>query len=211
MPAKKETEQEIKEPESFYEKLSAIQTNIKAPKNLYNQFGKYYYRNAEGILEAVKPYLAKYNLYLTLNDEIVMLGDRFYVKAIVRIEDVKGGEYKEVVAYAREEGDKKGMDGSQVTGASSSYARKYALNGLFLLDDTKDADTDEYHDQTTAEKKKTEADYKTELKELWNQASNGADGFDDWYGKNVAGGFTVKKYADMKSKLMETINKKGES
>ena len=123
------------------DKLSAIQTKIKAPKNLYNSFGKYNYRNAESILEAVKPYLESLNLFLVINDSIVMVGERYYVRATATLADCETGESIEVSAYARETEEKKGMDGSQVTGATSSYARKYALNGLFLLDDTKDADT----------------------------------------------------------------------
>ena len=127
----------------FKEKLREVQTQIKAPKNLYNTFGKYKYRNAEGILEAVKPYLNGYNLCLTLSDEIVQVGDRYYVKATATLYDGVGSESVSVSAYAREAVSKKGMDDSQITGTASSYARKYALNGLFLLDDTKDADTDE--------------------------------------------------------------------
>lgn len=127
----------------FNEKLKEVQTQIKAPKNLYNTFGKYKYRNAEGILEAVKPYLDKYNLCLVLSDEIVQVGERYYIKSTATLCDAVGKETISVSAYAREAAAKKGMDDSQITGTASSYARKYALNGLFLLDDTKDADTDE--------------------------------------------------------------------
>ena len=127
----------------FNEKLREVQTQIKAPKNLYNTFGKYKYRNAEGILEAVKPFLGKYNLCLTLGDEIVQVGERYYIKATATLYDGAGSRSVSVSAYAREAAVKKGMDDSQITGTASSYARKYALNGLFLLDDTKDADTDE--------------------------------------------------------------------
>lgn len=139
------------------EKLCKIQTTIKAPKNLYNSFGKYKYRNAEGICEAVKPFLEKYGCVLILEDEIVEVCGRIYVKAISRFIDVESGESTVATAYAREAESKKGQDDSQITGTASSYARKYALNGLFLLDDTKDADSDEYHNQTNkAEKKETE-------------------------------------------------------
>ena len=140
----------------IHEKLMKIQTEIKAPKNLYNSFGKYKYRNAEGICEAVKPYLAKNNCSLTLSDDIIAVGDRIYVKATALLTDNETGEQRSVSALARESDEKKGMDSSQITGTASSYARKYALNGLFLLDDTKDADTDEYHNQTHG--KQTEAD-----------------------------------------------------
>ena len=128
-------------------KLSEIQQKMKAPKNLYNSFGKYNYRNAESILEAFKPFEKEYNVFLILDDEIVSVGDRIYVKATATLCDCEeDGEIK-ATAYAREAFEKKGMDESQITGTASSYARKYALNGLFLLDDTKDADTDEYANQ----------------------------------------------------------------
>ena len=130
------------------EKLMRIQTQIKAPKNLYNSFGKYNYRNAEGICEAVKPFLEKENVSLILVDDMVAIGNRYYLKATARLLDNENNESIEVSAFAREPEQKKGMDESQITGTASSYARKYALNGLFLLDDTKDADTDEYHKQT---------------------------------------------------------------
>ena len=129
-------------------KLMSIQTEIKAPKNLYNSFGKYKYRNAEGICEAVKPYLVAQKCALTLSDDVVNVGENNYIKATATIIDFESGETFSVSAMAREAIDKKGMDDSQITGTASSYARKYALNGLFLLDDTKDADTDEYHNQT---------------------------------------------------------------
>ena len=135
----------------FKEKLQKIQCELKAPKNLFNSFGKYKYRNAEGICEAVKPMLEKYKLVLTLNDEIVLVGERYYVRSYATIADVESDAKILVSAYARESLDRKGQDESQITGTASSYARKYALNGLFLLDDTKDADSDEFH--KTAEKK----------------------------------------------------------
>ena len=130
------------------EKLMRIQTQIKAPKNLYNSFGKYNYRNAESICEAIKPFLEKENVSLILVDDMVAIGNRYYLKATARLLDNENNESIEVSAFAREPEQKKGMDESQITGTASSYARKYALNGLFLLDDTKDADTDEYHNQT---------------------------------------------------------------
>lgn len=138
---------------NIQEKLLYIQAKVKAPKNLYNSFGKYSYRNAEGILEAVKPFLDEMKCTLTISDEIVAVGDRIYVKANATLWDTEKIDVIAVSAYAREADQKKGMDDSQVTGTASSYARKYALNGLFLLDDTKDPDTDEYAKQTGAEKK----------------------------------------------------------
>ena len=122
----------------IYSELSRIQQELKAPKNLYNSYGKYKYRNAEGILESVKPMLN--GLALIINDEPVMVGDRFYIKATVTLTD--GEESVSAVAYAREDAEKKGMDGCQLTGACSSYARKYALNALLMIDDSKDSDDD---------------------------------------------------------------------
>ncbi len=130
----------------IYEKLLNIQNELKAPKSQYNAFGKYKYRNAEDILESVKPLCFKYKATLTLSDEIVLIGERYYVKATATLTDNEKPELKIwTTAYAREEESKKGMDGSQVTGASSSYARKYALNGLFNIDDTKDSDSTNTH------------------------------------------------------------------
>ena len=120
------------------EKLIAIQHELKAPKSQYNSFGKYKYRSCEDILEALKPLLHKYGCSLILNDDIILLGDRFYVKATATFSN--GEQSITSTAFAREEETKKGADGSQVTGASSSYARKYALNGMFCIDDTKDSD-----------------------------------------------------------------------
>ena len=135
---------------NIYEKLLNIQTELKAPKGQYNSFGKYKYRSCEDILEAVKPICAKNKATLILSDSLENIGDRYYIKATATLIDVESGENLENTAYAREEAEKKGMDGSQITGTASSYARKYALNGLFNIDDTKDADTDEYTKQSKA-------------------------------------------------------------
>lgn len=131
----------------IYQKLNMVQSKMKAPKNLFNSFGKYKYRNAESILEAFKPYGKELGLVLMLNDSVEQIGDRVYIKATATLIDIEDNSRTEVSAYAREPMAKKGMDDSQVSGATSSYARKYCLNGLFLLDDTKDADTDEYRTQ----------------------------------------------------------------
>lgn len=128
-----------------YAKLLAVQSELKAPKGQYNSFGKYKYRSCEDIVEAVKPILAKYKSLILLNDEIVEVSGRFYVKATARFLDCENGDSMDVSAYAREDESKKGMDGAQVTGATSSYARKYALNGLLAIDDTKDADATNTH------------------------------------------------------------------
>ncbi len=125
----------------IYEKLLQIQTKLKAPKSLYNKFGNFYYRNCEDILEALKPLLQETKTVLMIRDEIVRIDDRYYIKAAARLIDCETGEAIENYAYAREEKEKKGADSSQITGAASSYARKYALNGLFCIDDTKDADS----------------------------------------------------------------------
>lgn len=127
---------------NVYGKLLQIQSELKAPKSQYNSFGKYYYRNCEDIQEAVKPLLAKYSCALIVGDEVIQVGERFYIKATARLVDIDSAEEITNSASAREEDSKKGMDGSQVTGTSSSYARKYALNGLFSIDDSKDADND---------------------------------------------------------------------
>ena len=128
--------------------LMAVQAELKAPKNQHNSFGKYDYRSAEDIIEAVKPLLKDNGLFLNMSDDIVLIGDRYYVKATVKVVDVVTGESVQTSALAREASQKKGMDESQVTGTASSYARKYALNGLFAIDDNRDADTNEYAAQT---------------------------------------------------------------
>lgn len=123
-----------------YSKLVAIQQHLKAPKSQRNEFGKYNYRSCEDIVEAVKPLLKETNAALTISDEIRLIGDRYYIFATATLVDAETGETVSVSAQAREADSKKGMDPSQVTGATSSYARKYALNGLLAIDDTKDAD-----------------------------------------------------------------------
>ena len=140
----------------IYEKLNKIQSELKAPKGQYNKFGKYSYRSCEDILEALKPHLLKYGCVVTLTDDMQLIGDRYYLKATATITDAESGKSVSNVALAREDKERAGMSESQITGTASSYARKYALNGLFLIDDTKDADTDAYHEQTTGEKHKEE-------------------------------------------------------
>lgn len=135
--------------EPFLHRVSTLQIELKAPKGQKNTFGGYRYRSCEDILEAVKPLLKKHNLVLTISDDMLQIGDRYYVCATATLRDAEGaGEIKNS-AYAREAEAKKGMDESQITGTASSYARKYALNGLFCIDDTKDTDTDEYAERTT--------------------------------------------------------------
>lgn len=186
--------------------LQAIQSKLKAPKDKYNSFGKYAYRSAEGILEAVKPLLAEQKCILILSDELVNKGDRYYIEATAMIMN-SSGEKVSVSAYAREDEVKKGMDGSQITGTASSYARKYALNGLLLIDDTKDADTDEFVSAThkgRSEKPATEklkaqiigCKDREEITRLWNRILEIKDEFSpeewkelrltaaDWAGKH---------------------------
>lgn len=138
---------------NVYEKLANVQASLKAPKGQYNSFGKYKYRSCEDIVESVKPLLKQNGLLLTMSDEIRNIDGRFYVSATATIIDIKDGTSVMATAYAREEETKKGMDGSQVTGASSSYARKYALNGLFAIDDNKDSDATNTGDEPKHETK----------------------------------------------------------
>ena len=127
--------------EKIHAKLNAIQSALKAPKSQYNEFGKYKYRKAEDILESVKPLLKENGCTLTCTDDLQLIGDRYYIRATATLTCSEDGSSVSTTAFAREEEEKKGMDGSQVTGASSSYARKYALNGLLCIDDTADSDT----------------------------------------------------------------------
>ncbi len=142
------------------EKLGSIQTELKAPKGQLNSFGNYKYRSTEDILEAVKPLLAKYKCVLTISDIMKSLGDRYYIEATVLLRDTESEGFVEAKAFARESEVKKGMDSSQITGAASSYARKYALNGLFLIDDTKDMDTKDGEDGLDLELKAELEKYK---------------------------------------------------
>lgn len=163
--------------------LSEIQRRLKAPKSNFNSFGKYNYRSCEDILEAVKPLLGDCTLYLS--DEVVEIGGRVYVKATATFAD--GQTETKVSAFAREPDSKKGMDDSQVTGTASSYARKYALNGLFLIDDTKDADTDEYAKTTRrGDRRKelqdlmTEEQWKKTIEKNGDPSSWSAEQIDKW-------------------------------
>lgn len=145
---------EIEKPKGFLERLVAVQNELKAPKNQYNQFGKYKYRNAEDILEAVKPIAQVYQILIYLSDEVFMCGDRIYIKATATARDCNSTDCITASAYAREPAEKKGMDASQISGTASSYARKYALNGLLCIDDAKDPDTPQY--QQTGQTQRTQ-------------------------------------------------------
>lgn len=146
-------------------KLAKIQQELKAPKGQYNSFGKYNYRSCEDILEAVKPLLKAQSCTMQIRDVIFNVGERYYIQAEAILYDLETGESISNMAYAREAESKSGMDASQITGTASSYARKYALNGLFLIDDTKDADTDEFT-------KKTKMVNKTQIKLLEELAND---------------------------------------
>lgn len=160
---------------NIYEKLMLIQNELKCPKDQFNSFGKYHYRSTESILEAVKPLLKKNGLSLFVSDSIELIGERYYIKATCKLINTEDGETIEASAMARESLDKKGMDSSQVSGATSSYARKYALNGLFLIDDTKDFDSTEVSKQTSRLSSSTNTSNLTEkqIKRLYAVASKG--------------------------------------
>jgi hypothetical protein len=137
----------------FIKKLIKVQSTLNAPKNQYNSFGKYNYRSCEDIMGALKPLLSAEGLFQSIDDEVIQVGDRFYIKATVTVTD--GKDSKSCSAMARESLTKKGMDDAQVTGATSSYARKYALNGMYNIDDSKDADTNEFRQQATTKAKQS--------------------------------------------------------
>jgi hypothetical protein len=168
---------------SIYETLSNIQVELKAPKNLYNSFGRYKYRNAESILEAAKPLCAKHGCTLTVSDEVILIGSRYYIKATATVQD-KDGNAASTTALAREDETKKGMDGAQITGTASSYARKYALNGLFCIDDTKDPDTNEYHNQTTEDHQEVTAAPEVTAQVVKDMATTALAGYAQRTGKD---------------------------
>ncbi len=163
---------------SIYEKLSAIQMELKAPKSQFNKFGNYNYRSCEDILEAVKPLCNKNEVTLTIGDEIVCVEGRHYVKATAVLSDWISGDTIQNVSYARESSTKKGMDDSQVTGSTSTYARKYALNGLFNIDDTKDNDTSELKQEKDERAQKAKQDSLKESIEAVNVRKRKLDELD---------------------------------
>ena len=191
---------------SVYEKLLDIQNELKVPKSQYNNYGKYNYRNCEDILEAVKPICKKHKAVVFLSDKLVINGERHYIEATATFVDVETNESIEVTAYAREEESKKGMDGSQVTGASSSYARKYALNGLFDVDDTKDSDfTNTKDNQTTAE---VQRNYQSEINTYSTLlANNSEQSAEEWVAKAKEKYSTPKGQADVLIKWWNKTNK----
>ena len=156
---------------NIYEKLSAIQNELKAPKNQRNDFGDYNYRSCEDILESVKPICAKHKTVTVISDDVQIVGGRYYIKSTAKLIDIESSEQIETTAFAREEETKKKLDSSQITGSASSYARKYALNGLFCIDDTKDADAVNTHGKekpliATPEQKKILVKYLSEEQQM---------------------------------------------
>lgn len=206
---------------NIYQKLSDIQSQISVTKSNYNSFGKYSYRSAEDILEAAKPVCKNNGCVLTIRDEMIALEGRFYVMAVCTLTDIESLEKIEVTAFAREEENKKGMDASQVTGATSSYARKYALNGLFNLDDNKDADTDAYTEtQRKAQKQEADAKIKAQAQadlplskdeeEILVRLIQTAPGKDDYDTrvKKICKSYGVSELADLKrSQYVQLVGK----
>lgn len=187
------------------EKLIKVQRDLKAPKGQFNSFSKYKYRSAEDILETVKPLNADHGLLLTLTDEPILIGDWHYIKATANITD--GTNERNITAYARESQIKKGMDDSQITGTASSYARKYALNGLYLIDDTKDADTDEYQNQNQRKKSnntQTKEPSKAIILAKFKTGGGTEEQFNEWYAKQLSAGVTNQKMDEyLTNKLTE--------
>lgn len=184
---------------SIYSKLFEIQQNLKAPKGQYNNFGKYAFRSCEDILEALKPLLASQKAIIVLSDELTNIEQRYYIKATARIIDIETGEQIENSSYAREDENKKGMDLSQITGASSSYARKYALNGLFCIDDNKDSDTTNTYEK---EKQKQQAEQQNKQEEKY---------YCEGCGKEFMGFATKNKEYSPKEEYLQRKKKHGQA
>lgn len=198
----------------IHDKLFSIQSELKVPKGNYNNFGKYKYRSCEDILEALKPICSKNKVVIQITDEIKNIGQRYYVMAVVTLIDVETGEKISSSAFAREEETKKGMDGSQITGASSSYARKYALGGLFGIDDTKDSDTTNAY-QTNTKKIDSEKTKPLEICEICRKEIKPTENYSvDEIIKNSIASYKKKLCVDCcknQKKLLEQKNKKGEN
>ena len=190
------------------DKILKIQEELKAPKSQVNNFGRYNYRSCEDIFEAVKPLLKRENLLLRMSDELVQIGERYYIKATARLYDNEEEPYNftENFAYAREALEKPKMDDSQITGTASSYARKYALNGLFNIDDTKDADTDEYakiNAEDVGDKKLDKIKLKT-ITDLAIDPEKGKEILAE-YGYEKSTDIKVKDYAVIFKRLKELV------
>ena len=207
-------------------KLNKIQVELKAPKGQFNKFGNYKYRNSEDILEALKPLLEKYKAAINITDEITLIGDRYYIKATATLYDIESELFIDAVAFAREEESKKGMDASQITGSASSYARKYALNGLLAIDDTKDSDSTNKHgkDENKMPEKVAEAYDKIKLennefisqpqqKRLFAIAKSNAElvkGVIKKYGHESTSTITIREYQGICDDIEHLIEVNGE-
>ena len=190
-----------------YAKLAIIQQELNVPKNQWNDYGKYNYRSCEDILEGLKPLLQKVNAAIRISDEIVQIGERYYVKATATFVDLEDETKITNTAYAREDLTKKGMDASQITGATSSYARKYALNGLFCIDDVKDSDLNDNQEdeQQKAEEQQKQIEVQkipdVKVKALISRCEG--DGVDT---KNILKLYKVNSLADLTEKQFKNIN-----
>ena len=197
------------ETQNLTQKLLNVQRDLKAPKGQYNSFGKYKYRSAEDILEAVKPINVRNGILLTITDEPILIGEWHYIKSSATVTD--GVDNLTVTAYARESETKKGQDLSQITGTASSYARKYALNGLYLIDDTKDADTDEYRNQgnkAPAVKSATQAEIGNLKKEIIAFSKLMTEQGKDVKPEQVEQTLNITDYAKLNSEdVKEAVNK----
>ena len=200
---------------TLLEKLSNVQSNLNVPKGQKNTFGNYNYRSCEDILNKCKPVCSANGLMLTISDEIIIVSERYYVKSTATIMEISTGEKIEVSAFARESLSKKGQDESQITGTTSSYARKYALNGLFLLDDTKDADSDEYHNQTkkddqpsAKEQKEVETIKQQKISELKVKAIQAAMAKERIDPQSVLNVYKIKSFEEMTEEMFLDANKK---
>lgn len=203
------------------QKLVMVQSELKAPKSQFNKFGNYHYRSLEDIAEAVKPLLVKYGLTLTMDDEIVLIGERYYLKATATLLDTTSDGYIICHAMAREALDAKGMSDPQLTGSSSSYARKYCLNAMFLIDDTRDDDTNEAQEEkmNRANRKKVDApkvlqgiteDDKREIRDLVEALKEKYPTknftFDQFFPEGIDG-FTAEQFGKAKAQLLGLLNK----
>jgi len=186
--------------------LQEIQLKLNAPKNQFNSFGKYNYRNQEDILEALKPILAPYKYFVLISDDIVQVGDRFYIKATVRLYDETMKVVAETTAFAREPLSRKGMVEAQCTGSTSSYARKYALNGMFLIDDNKDPDNSN-NSNNTEPPKKISTDQLTEILDLMDETKSDVDQFNKFFKIKKTSELPVNSYNQAKTMLKKKVKK----
>lgn len=191
--------------ENIFSRLQAVQMELKAPKSQYNNFGKYSYRSAEDILEAAKPLCRDHGILLVLSDEPEEKGGWNYIRATATLYEIESGKSLAVTAYAREDGVKKGMDGSQITGSASSYARKYALNGLFCIDDTKDADTRDNRSEVQLASQKQ----KNELEVLCQHTGSDLAKVLSWVGCSDLQALTVPAWNKAIAGLRAKAQKKG--